>query len=68
VGTKGYFRGVTSQESATESSPQSIAAVMNEWNFHGVDRDNLTFISPPVLTLSFYKSVWPSVLVFKVDP
>jgi hypothetical protein len=29
VGTKGYFPGVMSQESAAESSPQSTAAIMN---------------------------------------
>jgi len=46
VGTKGYFPGVMSQENAAESSPQSSAAVMKERSFHGVERDNLTSISP----------------------
>ena len=53
VGINGYFPAVMSQESAAESSPQSSAAVMNEWSSHGVDRDNLTSISPPILIHSF---------------
>jgi hypothetical protein len=65
VGTKCYFPRVMSQESAAESSHQSSAAVMNEWRFYDVDRDNLTnlYLSP-ILTHSLYKSVTASVLVF----
>jgi len=55
VGTKGYFPRVMSQKSAAESSHQSSAAVMNEWRFHGVDRDNLTSIFPPYLRTVYVK-------------
>jgi hypothetical protein len=57
-----------SQQSAAESAPQSSAAVMNEWSLHGVDRDSLTSIFPPILIQSFYKGVKASVLVLKVMP
>jgi hypothetical protein len=53
VGTKSYFPGVMSLESAAESCPQSSAAVMNEWGLHGLDRDSLTFIFPHILIHSF---------------